>query len=47
MKPLYADSLRKDLKFSDPSIFEKTVRVFSLLERLLKFYPDLIFKGGT
>lgn len=37
------ETLRKDLKFSDPGIFEKTVRVFILLESLLKFYPDLIF----
>ena len=41
------ENLRKDLKFSDPTIFEKTVRVFSLLESLLEFYADLIFKGGT
>lgn len=41
------EDLRKELKIRDPGIFEKTVRVFSLLEGLLKVYPGLIFKGGT
>ncbi|MFA5240020.1 MAG: nucleotidyl transferase AbiEii/AbiGii toxin family protein [Phycisphaerae bacterium] len=35
------------MNFSDPGIFEKTMRAFSLLEGLLKVYPELIFKGGT
>ena len=41
------ENLRKELKISDPCIFEKTVRAFSLLDGLLKVYPGLIFKGGT
>ena len=38
---------RKALKFKDPGIFEKTMYAFNLLTDLIKFYPDLIFKGGT
>ena len=41
------EGLRKELKISDPGIFEKTVRAFSLLDGLLKACPGLIFKGGT
>lgn len=41
------ENLRKKLKFRDAGIFEKAVNAFSLLADLLKFYPDLIFKGGT
>ena len=35
------------LKFKDPIIFEKALNVFVLLLELLKYYPNLIFKGGT
>ena len=41
------ESLRKELKISDPGIFEKTVRAFGLLDELLKVHPGLVFKGGT
>ncbi len=41
------ENLRKKLKFSDPGIFEKTVCAVNLLQNLVKFYPDTIFKGGT
>ncbi len=41
------ENLRKKLRFRDAGIFEKAVNAFSLLADLLKFYPDLIFKGGT
>ncbi|MBN1869025.1 MAG: hypothetical protein JW847_00390 [Candidatus Omnitrophica bacterium] len=41
------EDLRKKMKVSDPGIFEKAVRAFSLLDALLKVHPDLIFKGGT
>jgi predicted nucleotidyltransferase component of viral defense system len=41
------ENLRKELKFSDPGIFEKTVFAFNLLGDLVKFYPEMIFKGGT
>ncbi len=41
------EKLRKDLKISDPGIFEKTVRALNLLSGVLKVYPGLIFKGGT
>ena len=41
------ESLRKELKISDPGIFEKTVRAFGLLDELLKARPGFIFKGGT
>jgi predicted nucleotidyltransferase component of viral defense system len=35
------------LKFKDPIIFEKTTYALILLSEFVKFYPDLIFKGGT
>ena len=41
------ESLRKEFRFSDCGIFEKTVYTFSLLGELLSIYPGLIFKGGT
>lgn len=41
------ESLRKELKISDPGIFEKTVRAFGLLNELLKVCPGLVFKGGN
>lgn len=41
------EKLRKELKFQDPGIFEKTVYAFRLLNRLVKVYPDLVFKGGS
>ncbi len=41
------ESLRKELQFKDPGIFEKAVYAFSLLNELLRIYPELIFKGGT
>lgn len=41
------ESLRKELRFSDRGIFEKTVYAFNLLDELLRIYPELIFKGGT
>jgi hypothetical protein len=41
------EKLRKDLKISDPGIFEKTVRALGLLTSVLKRHPGLIFKGGT
>ena len=41
------ESLRKELRFSDRGIFEKTVYAFNLLDELLRVYPELIFKGGT
>ena len=41
------ESLRKELRFSDRGIFEKTVYAFSLLDELLRVYPGLTFKGGT
>lgn len=41
------ESLRRELKFSDPGIFEKSVYTFNLLSELLRVYPGLIFKGGT
>jgi len=45
-KEYLVDMMRK-LKFKDPIIFEKSVHAFILLSELLKYYPDLIFKGGT
>jgi len=41
------ESLRKEIRFRDPGIFEKTVYAFNLLGELLRFYPHLVFKGGT
>lgn len=41
------ESLRKELGFKDPGIFEKSVYAFNLLSELLRVYPELIFKGGT
>jgi len=41
------ESLRNELGFKDPGIFEKSVYAFSLLSGLLRIYPGLIFKGGT
>jgi len=41
------ESLRKELGFKDPGIFEKAVYAFNLLSELLRAYPGLIFKGGT
>jgi len=41
------ESLRKELGFKDPGIFEKSVYAFNLLSELLCVYPGLIFKGGT
>lgn len=41
------ESLRKELGFSDPGIFEKSVYAFNLLSEVVKFYPGLVFKGGT
>ena len=41
------ESLRKELQFKDPGIFEKAVYAFNLLNELLRVYPELIFKGGT
>ncbi len=41
------ESLRKELGFKDPGIFEKSVYAFNLLSELLRVYPGLIFKGGT
>ena len=41
------EKLRRDLKFHDPIIFEKSIYAFRLLQGLLKVYPHLIFKGGT
>ncbi len=41
------ESLRKELGFKDPGIFEKFVYAFNLLSELLRVYPRLIFKGGT
>lgn len=40
-------NLRKELKFNDPGIFEKTIYAFNLVRDLVKFYPKMIFKGGT
>ncbi len=41
------ETLRKELGFKDPGIFEKSVYAFKLLSELLRIYPGLIFKGGT
>ena len=41
------ESLRKELGFKDPGIFEKSVYALNLLSELLHVYPWLIFKGGT
>lgn len=41
------ESLRKELGFKDPGIFEKSVYALNLLTELLRVYPELIFKGGT
>ena len=41
------ESLRKELGFKDPGIFEKAVYAFDLLGELLDIYPKLVFKGGT
>lgn len=41
------ESLRKELGFKDPGIFEKAVYAFDLLSELFGIYPNLIFKGGT
>ena len=41
------ESLRKELGFKDPGIFEKAVYAFKLLDELLRIYPNLVFKGGT
>lgn len=43
----WMESLRKELGFKDPGIFEKSVYAFNLLSELLRIYPGLIFKGGT
>jgi hypothetical protein len=40
------ETLRKDLKISDPGIFEKTVRAMGVLTGVLKRHPGLIFKGA-
>lgn len=37
----------RSLKFKDPIIFEKTTYALVLLSELIKYYPGLIFKGGT
>lgn len=39
--------LKKETKFRSNAILEKSIYAFSLLEGLVKIYPDLIFKGGT
>jgi predicted nucleotidyltransferase component of viral defense system len=39
--------LKKETKFRSDAILEKSIYAFSLLEGLVKIYPDLIFKGGT
>lgn len=41
------ESLRKEIRFSDRGIFEKTIYAFNLLGELLSIYPNLIFKGGS
>lgn len=41
------EKLREQLNFKDSGIFEKTVNAFNLLNDLVGFYPNLIFKGGT
>lgn len=41
------ESLRKEIRFKDRGIFEKTVYALKLLEELLNIYPNLVFKGGT
>lgn len=41
------ESLRKELGFKDPGIFEKSLYAFNLLGELLRVYPGLIFKGGA
>lgn len=43
----YLAKQMKQIKFRDPIIFEKTSNAFILLAELLKYYPNLIFKGGT
>ena len=37
----------RGVKFKDPIIFEKATYALILLSEFVKFYPDLIFKGGT
>ena len=39
--------LKKETKFKNESILEKSIYAFTLLEGLVQIYPDLIFKGGT
>ena len=41
------ESLRNELGFNDPGIFEKSVYAFNLLSEVVKCYPGLVFKGGT
>ena len=41
------ESLRNELGFKDPGIFEKSVYAFNLLSEVVKCYPGLVFKGGT
>jgi len=43
----WMESLRKELGFKDPGIFEKSVYAFNLLGEVVKVYPRLVFKGGT
>ena len=41
------ESLRNELGFKDPGIFEKSVYAFNLLGEVVRAYPGLVFKGGT
>lgn len=43
----YLEKTRRKIGFKDPIIFEKCTIAFFLLKELLKYYPDVIFKGGT
>ncbi len=38
---------RREIKFKDPIIFEKSVYALNLLSQMVRYYPNLIFKGGT
>ena len=41
------ESLREELGFKDPGIFEKSVYAFHLLSEIVRAYPSMVFKGGT
>ncbi len=43
----FIDKIKKKIGFTNDAILEKSINAFTLLEILVEYLPNLIFKGGT